>query len=516
MYISINKDMSGLSSMTPGLTPGMDITSPAASMFFLQTQLKSELLSKFQTDNPILNAIIALIILSSTETIIRYISKLKDKLLELPFLIWRLLSYTVHLYKKYTGTITTMIPKTATVKYITDDREINTLFEPINWYIGTQTDVKKEPTVSLQTTKNNNDITQQIPKQRSAEISFLDHKIKYIVTTELISIYADKEHKRENTIITMTTETPSNRSLDIFQQFSEMCQKKHQENKVKKEWKQLIYRNENVNGTATWKSQPSKTSRKLQTVVLKDGQMDDIINDINEYVEKESWYLSRDVPYTRRYMFHGVPGSGKSSLIKALACHLKRNIHYLILSEVKSDAELFKLFEQINFAETVLIIEDIDCATKMVHARTPLPDVTGQINIEGQYKDENSDKNQKQDQGPVPEGTTLTLSGILNAIDGGMIQNHGQIMIVTTNNPGVLDEALIRPGRIDRKFHFGNCDKSQIVGLFYNFFERYPVNYDKVDFPADKVPPCSVTSVLLQYKKDPDEAWFNVVTQFGS
>jgi len=58
-----------------------DITSPATSLFFLQNQLKGELLSKIQTNNPILNALVAIIILSSTDIIIRYVSKIKDKIL---------------------------------------------------------------------------------------------------------------------------------------------------------------------------------------------------------------------------------------------------------------------------------------------------------------------------------------------------------------------------------------------------------------------------------------------------
>merc|ERR1712187_1052810 len=45
----------------------------------------------------------------------------------------------------------------------------------------------------------------------------------------------------------------------------------------------------------------------------------------------------------------------------------------------------------------------------------------------------------------------LNLSGILNALDG-VVDSPNRILIMTTNHPEKLDPALIRPGRIDKKF----------------------------------------------------------------
>ena len=460
----------------------------AHSLLFLKTHIKTELLGKIRTGDPIYDTMIAFAIMSSQDTLISYMSYLKDFMLQSPRLFWGFLRWIIKRWKFRKRPRRGRIEKNATVQYITDGREINTLFEPVMWYINSLTDTKTEPQVLLETTKNNPDVTQHIPRQRSAKIFFLDHKIKYSIRTELVTIYAERDHKRENIIIDLRTKTNESRPVDIFQQFSEMCQKKHEEFSKKKKWGQLIYRNEK----GVWKSQKSKTSRKLETVVLKQGQMKDIMADINEFTHKEEWYLSRDVPYTRRYMFWGVPGTGKSSCIKALACYTKRHIHYLVLSDVDSDADLFKLVEQVNFQETILVIEDIDCASRITHER------------------DESDKVDDEDE--IPK-SALTLAGLLNAIDGGMVENHGQIMVMTTNHPEKLDAALIRPGRVDRKYEFGLCDNYQIKGLFHNFFERYP---DKEhSFPQNKISPAAVTSVLLQYKKDPDEAWDQVITQLG-
>ena len=47
----------------------------------------------------------------------------------------------------------------------------------------------------------------------------------------------------------------------------------------------------------------------------------------------------------------------------------------------------------------------------------------------------------------------ISLSGLLNVIDG-VAAHEGRVLIATTNYPEVLDPALIRPGRIDRKIEF--------------------------------------------------------------
>jgi chaperone BCS1 len=52
--------------------------------------------------------------------------------------------------------------------------------------------------------------------------------------------------------------------------------------------------------------------------------------------------------------------------------------------------------------------------------------------------------------------TRVTFSGLLNAIDG-VTSTEERLLFMTTNHIDRLDPALIRPGRVDVKQHFGNC-----------------------------------------------------------
>ena len=99
------------------------------------------------------------------------------------------------------------------------------------------------------------------------------------------------------------------------------------------------------------------------------------------------------------------------------------------------------------------------------------------------------------------------------------------MLIVTTNHIEYLDEALIRPGRTDKKVHFKLADKKISTQLFHTVFKQTPDHkqskeqfgdeaIEKLakDF-ASKVPeeifsPAEVLSFLLERKNSP----FNAVT----
>jgi hypothetical protein len=53
---------------------------------------------------------------------------------------------------------------------------------------------------------------------------------------------------------------------------------------------------------------------------------------------------------------------------------------------------------------------------------------------------------------PFPD--QLSLSGVLNVLDG-VVDTPGRIVIMTTNHPEILDPALIRPCRVDKKLMLG-------------------------------------------------------------
>ena len=70
-------------------------------------------------------------------------------------------------------------------------------------------------------------------------------------------------------------------------------------------------------------------------------------------------------------------------------------------------------------------------------------------------------------------GSRVTLSGLLNVLDGASSQ-EGRVLIITTNHIEHLDEALIRPGRTDKKVHFKLADRKMSAQLFQTVFKQTP------------------------------------------
>ena len=215
-----------------------------------------------------------------------------------------------------------------------------------------------------------------------------------------------------------------------------------------------------------------------------------------------------DHPYTRGYLLYGNPGTGKTSTIRAISNECKRHIHYLSLNEIKSDQQLNELLNGINYKETILVIEDIDAMTAITNRRSvedKKEDKTvHEVKLEVLEKKLDEMTGRRNHSEVVNEGK-LTLSGLLNALDG-VFSHEGRILIMTTNHPEVLDEALIRPGRIDRKFKFTNCDHSMIKKLYKNFFNKEILDKDLEKIEDEFYSPAFITCTFMQYRNESEEA----------
>ena len=342
-----------------------------------------------------------------------------------------------------------------------------------------------------------------LTKEKTKTIQYKNHEIKYSLSTELITVYTDKDRKRENYKVQLSTYVDEIEKNDILEDFSQHCLTEYINNLTSSIWEQRLYNN--VNGE--WKATPSNNTRKLDTIILKNSLKDDIKTDLQLFLNSEEWYKERDIPYTRGYMFYGHPGTGKTSMIKGISLYAKRHIHSLVLSDVSSDTELMNLLKSINYKDTVLVIEDIDATLSVVKSRDENHNVKDKHKSKSdkKKKEDDSENNNKPKQNENHSKSSLTLSGLLNAIDG-VFTCNGRILIMTTNHPEVLDSALIRPGRIDSKYLFDNCDKKQIKELYEMFFSNKCDVEQLNNIKNNNYSPAHITSVFLRYRNQPGEA----------
>lgn len=182
-----------------------------------------------------------------------------------------------------------------------------------------------------------------------------------------------------------------------------------------------------ANKWGDWVSAVGIPPRALDTVILAKGAIDDLVLDLTTFLASEERYAALGLPWHRGYLLHGPPGTGKTSVVKAIANEMQLDTYYMPLSDLNKDTDLNGLVSSIN-PGGVLLLEDID----VVHGTRERDD----------------------------SGDGITAAGLLNALDG-VITPHGLITIMTTNKLEVLDSALIRPGRADRIVEISYMDQDQ-------------------------------------------------------
>lgn len=187
-----------------------------------------------------------------------------------------------------------------------------------------------------------------------------------------------------------------------------------------------------------WVTTMRRRPRPIESVILAKGVMESIIADIQTFRGEESWYIERGIPYRRTYLLYGPPGSGKSSMVWAIASHLKMNLAVVNMAiKGMGDDDLRDCLADMP-GNSFGLIEDIDCI------------------FQEREKGDDDDSH-------------VTFSGLLNALDG-VAAAEGRIMFITTNHRDKLDAALLRPGRCDVHYEIGNADSSQVCRIFDRFF----------------------------------------------
>ncbi|KIY51875.1 P-loop containing nucleoside triphosphate hydrolase protein [Fistulina hepatica ATCC 64428] len=215
-----------------------------------------------------------------------------------------------------------------------------------------------------------------------------------------------------------------------------------------------------------WRWNGARQKRPMSSIVLQPGVKDMLLADCKDFLSSEDWCVFSQqvcIPFRRGYLLHGVPGSGKTSLIHSLAGELGLDIYVVSLSSKgMSDNTLTTLMGNVP-SRCILLLEDLDAAFTRSVSRdststgVPIPTTTTTATANANAHPVESD------------GSTLSLSGLLNSLDG-VAAAEGRLLFATTNHIERLDPALSRPGRMDVWVNFKNATKWQAEGIFKCFF----------------------------------------------
>ena len=251
--------------------------------------------------------------------------------------------------------------------------------------------------------------------------------------------------------------------------------------------------NDEENQIACWREDVFESARTFNNIFF-DGKRE-LISKIDFFIHNKTWYYDKGIPYSLGIGLHGPPGTGKTSVIKALANYTNRHIIVLSLKLIKTKRQLENFFlentynndnekNSIGFDKKIIVFEDIDCIGDIVLDREQqqskptrtkknkifdpnaesikIADVLQSIN------DTNDDSTIKLNLNDDPP---ITLDDILNLWDG-IRETPGRILIISSNYYSKLDPALIRPGRIDITHELSNASHNVIAEIYMHLFNN--------------------------------------------
>lgn len=186
--------------------------------------------------------------------------------------------------------------------------------------------------------------------------------------------------------------------------------------------------------------------RGLDTVFVDEAIKRRLVERLKWFLGAEDWHAARGIPWKLGIVLHGPPGTGKTSLIHALASDLGFDIKY-----IKSLHGLGTAFMS-GTRNDLFVIEDIDT-------------------ISGSLSRESLRDGEAAPGAEAGSGRGSPLHEILNSMDG-MQTPDGLKFIVTTNHIARLDSAIVRPGRIDEVVEVGPLSLASARQMFRAFYGR--------------------------------------------
>ncbi|XP_004238276.3 AAA-ATPase At3g50940-like isoform X1 [Solanum lycopersicum] len=255
---------------------------------------------------------------------------------------------------------------------------------------------------------------------------------------------------------------------------------------IKEEKRVVRLHTVDYNGIDYWSSVVLNHPATFDTMAMEPEMKKELIEDLDIFVSRKDYYRRVGKAWKRGYLLYGPPGTGKSSLVAAMANYLNFDVYDLDLREVQCNSDLRRLLIG-SSNRSILVIEDIDC------------------NVGLQNRENGND---------TTEDDKITLSGLLNFIDG-LWSSCGdeRIIVFTTNHKDRLDPALLRPGRMDVHIEMSHCTFSGFRVLASNYLKTEEHRlFKKMEdlFQRVKVTPAEVAGELMK-SNNSDVALENLV-----
>lgn len=380
--------------------------------------------------------------------------------------------------------------------------DVNDLYRHVNLYLNSVNPSATCRRLTLSRSKSSNRISFTVAPNQTVGDTFKKHHLSW--THHIETVQDSLEEKRS-----FTLKLPKRHRLTLLSPYLHHVTAKAEEFERISRERRLFTNNGHGSYESGWSSIPFRHPSTFETLALELDLKQQLMDDLKAFSEGKEFYHKIGRAWKRGYLLHGPPGSGKSSLIAAMANFLHYDVYDLELSKVTDNSELRALLIQTT-NRSIIVIEDIDCSI----------DLTGDRLMKINRRSSKCTNKKNRNPTGVDNGEDngrVTLSGLLNFTDGlWSCCGEERIIIFTTNHRDNVDPALVRCGRMDVHVSLGTCGMHAFKALVKNYLgiDSHAL-FDVVEScirTGGGLTPAQIGEILLRNRKDADVAVKSVVS----
>ncbi|KAH8480971.1 hypothetical protein H0E87_031027 [Populus deltoides] len=281
-------------------------------------------------------------------------------------------------------------------------------YSAIENYLGSRSSTQAKR-LKADVVKNNQSVVLSMDDYEEVDDEFQGVKLrwasgKHISKSQSVSFYPETDEKKYYKL----TFHKRHRQL-ILGDYLNHVLKEGNEIKVRNRQRKLY-----TNSGSYWRHVVFQHPASFETLAMEAERKQEIVDDLVIFSTAEDFYARIGRAWKRGYLLFGPPGTGKSTMIAAMANLLNYDIYDLELTAVKDNTELRKLLMETT-SRSIIVIEDIDCSLDLTACRGE------------------------------------------------------RLIVFTTNFVEKLDPALIRKGRMDKHIELSYCSFEAFQVLAKNY-----------------------------------------------